>query len=79
MYNSREDMFFFSGTMYTGEVRAFMELGQAIGITLSEYRPRLKEILLSKVDIDLFVDSGAFAEVSFKRSRQTDLTRRLVA
>lgn len=70
MYNSREDMFFFSGTMYTGEVRAFMELGQAIGITLSEYRPPLRELLMSKVDIDLFVDSGAFSEVSFKTGQR---------
>ena len=53
--------YYASGSNHPGEIRGFADLGHPIGVSalqLSEHALRL----LERLDVPLFVDSGAFGE-----------------
>lgn len=70
MYNKVNNMFYCSGIMHLGEAKALRDLSIPVGISLAEYRPKLREFLLEGHSLDLFVDSGAFSEIEFKRDKR---------
>jgi hypothetical protein len=59
--------YFASGSNHAGEIRAFADLGHDVGVSARELGPSGEAELLALVgsDVQVFVDSGAFAEVKF--------------
>lgn len=63
----RTPIYFASGTNAVGEVRGFAKIGQPIGVTAEQFPPSVEAelIKLAGTGLPVFVDSGAFSEVTF--------------
>ncbi|HZJ67665.1 MAG TPA: hypothetical protein VFD36_29380 [Kofleriaceae bacterium] len=60
--------YFASGSNHEGEIEALADLGHDVGVSARELGPSGEAALgkLAGTDIQVFVDSGAFAEVTFE-------------
>lgn len=63
----RPARYFSSGSNYPADIRGLAQLGRDVGVTATHLSPNaLAEIRRLAHRVDVFVDSGAFSEVSFR-------------
>jgi hypothetical protein len=70
MRSTGQYLYYASGSNHAGEIRGFTEGGQAVGVVVTELsEAAIRELIKSPLPV--FVDSGAFSEVSFPKGRPT--------